>query len=64
MNTIISHSDLLRRAIAYIAEVRSEHPEKPWSVLIDEAAMRFNLSPLDTEALLRILAEENPSDSH
>jgi hypothetical protein len=44
--------------VQYIGEMREESPGKPLSGLIDDAAMRFNLSPLDAEALLRLFASE------
>ena len=65
--TIMPSSELLRRAVVYIDEERRENPEKSLSQVIDEAGMRFNLSPLDSEALFRLFSSgqtgdtENPS---
>lgn len=59
MPTIMPHSELLRRAVVYVDESLKEHPEKPLYMHIDNAAMRFNLSPLDTEALSRLF-EKTP----
>ncbi len=51
---LIPKNELVRRATAYIVEERAAHPEKALSTLLDEAGMRFNLTPLDTAALERI----------
>ena len=56
--SLISRNELVRRAAAYIAEERAAHPEKALAVLLDEAGMRFNLTPLDAAALERIFQEE------
>lgn len=55
---LVSRNELVRRAAAYIAEERAAHPEKSLSTLLDEAGMRFNLTPLDAAALERIFQEE------
>lgn len=57
MPTIISQSDLVRRAAAFIAEERREHPQRPLDAILDEAGMRFNLTPLDSESLRRLFEE-------
>ena len=59
MPTIIPQSDLVRKAAEYIAEERARNPQKSLSTLLDEAGMRFNLTPLDSAALERIFIEEN-----
>lgn len=56
MPTILSSSELLRRAVVHIDEELRNNPEKRLDTLIDEASMRFNLSPLDSEALLRLFS--------
>ncbi len=63
MPTLMPSSELLRRAVVFIDETRREHPEKKFADILDEAAMRFNLSPLDCEALARILDGEKPKNS-
>jgi hypothetical protein len=59
--SILSHSDLLRRAVAYVNDSRKDHPEKNLADIIDEAAMLHNLSPLDGEALQRLFTAEEAS---
>ena len=55
---LIPKNELVRRATAYIVEERAAHPEKALSTLLDEAGMRFNLTPLDTAALECIFQEK------
>lgn len=55
MSTIVSQSELQRRALDWISSGLKEG--KPLRSLIDEAAMRFNLGPLDVEFLDRFYKE-------
>ena len=45
--TLIEHGELVRRALEYVQEERCRRPDAPLSSLLDEAGMRFNLTPLD-----------------
>ena len=54
MSTIMPQSELLRRAVSFINDTQKDEPTKKLTDIIDDASMRFNLSPLDTEALQRI----------
>ncbi|MDR3358908.1 MAG: hypothetical protein LBN96_08710 [Desulfovibrio sp.] len=54
MPTIMPQSELVRKSLAYITEQRALNPDKPVDRLLDEAGMRFNLTPLDTAALERL----------
>ena len=58
MATILPHSELLRRAVSYVNDTRTDSPERKLASIIDEAAMRFNLSPLDGEALQRLFSSD------
>ena len=60
MAAIIPHSELLRRAVSYVNDTRQDSPDKPLAEILDEASMRFNLSPLDGEALQRLFSSETP----
>ena len=70
MTTIMPHSELLRRAAAFVAERFAEEcpdcaatqgrlPEKALMAILDEAGMRFNLSPSETRALHDLFHKEN-----
>lgn len=54
MATIMPQSELLRRAVSYVNDTQKEEPSKKITDIVDDAAMRFNLSPLDSDALLRL----------
>ena len=54
MPTIIHHSELVRRALIYLDEERQRRPEKQVTLLLDEAGMRFNLSPAEAADLERL----------
>ena len=58
MTTIMPQGELVRKAAAYLAEQRSLHTGKSLSALLDEAGMRFNLTPLDAAALERLFREK------
>lgn len=51
MPTIMPNSELVRRAIAFINDQLREHPQKDLHELMNEAGMRFNLSPRDAMEL-------------
>lgn len=57
MPTIIHHSELVRRALVYLHEERGRRPEKPVAFLLDEAGMRFNLSPAEAADLERLFRD-------
>lgn len=57
MTTIVPQSELTRKAIAWICEEK-EGGEKTLAVLIEEAAVRFNLGPKDVEFMTRFFREQ------
>lgn len=59
MATVIHQSELLRRALAWLDEQRLERPGKSMAELMDEAGMRFNLSPVDASNLHRLVTRES-----
>ncbi len=70
MTTIVPHSELVRRAAAFVAERFAEKcpgyaatgnrpPEKVLLAILDEAGMRFNLSPAETTALYRLFNDQD-----
>ncbi len=58
MTTVISPCELTRKAIKWISEQRTETGKSVES-LLEEAAMRFNLSPKDMEFMERFYAENS-----
>jgi hypothetical protein len=49
---ILPEGDGIRRALKWLAERRLEDAKAPRAGLIDEAALRFDLTPVEVEFLL------------
>lgn len=58
MTTIMPQSELTRKAVAWISDMREASPEKSLLMLIEEAAMRFNLGPKDVDWLQRFFMDK------
>ena len=58
MSGIVSQGELIRRAAAFVAEERKDKPDRSLSSILDEAGMRFNLTPLDSQALERLFSTD------
>lgn len=56
-------NELVRRAFEWIMSERSLNPSKTLRALLDEAGMRFNLTPMDDQALSRLLDDDQPGHS-
>lgn len=56
--TIQPDGENIRKAIKWISEMRQDEPQKATRELIDEACVKFDLSPLDAGHLLRYLNSE------
>jgi len=52
--------DGIKKALRWLGERRLEAPGATRSALIDEAAMRFDLTPLEVEWLLANWREDQP----
>ncbi len=58
MTTVQPEGEDIRRAVKWICEERTYNPQKKLSESIDEACLKFDLSPMDAEFLTRTLMEE------
>lgn len=58
MPTLIFRSEVARKAFSYISEKRRENPQMSLHALLDDAGMRFNLTPADCSYLERLLQEQ------
>ena len=73
MATLVPQSELLRRAIAHVSEVRGEGQEAAPArspkadpalrALLEDACVRFNLSPLESEFLVKFFLEPSPGEA-
>lgn len=61
MTTVVSQSELTKRAINWISE-QFQETGTPWNKLMEQAAMRFNLSPKDVTFLERFFRENEAYD--
>ena len=57
MATVQPPSEDLRKAVKWISEERKYNPGQKNSALIEEACLKFDLSPMDAEYLLNLLKE-------
>ena len=48
----------LRKAVKWVSDERKFDPKIELKVLIEKACMKFDLSPMDTDFLLRTLLKE------
>jgi hypothetical protein len=56
--SILPEGEQLRRAVRWISEMREERQDTSLSKLINEACVKFDLSPADTDFLVRFFAVE------
>lgn len=59
MTTLAPQGEALKKAIQWISEKRKADPQINLVKLVDEAAFQFDLSPRDSEFLLRFVRPEN-----
>jgi len=50
--------EALRKAVKWVSEERKYNKEKKLKALIEEACLKFNLSPMDADFLVRTLLKE------
>lgn len=54
------HSESLQRALRWISDRRRDDPAAKLAKLIDEAALQFDLTPMDADFLWRELTSPIP----
>ncbi len=59
MTNIHPQGEALKKAIQWISEKRKGDPETNPAKWVDQAAFQFDLSPKDSEFLLRFVRKEN-----
>ncbi|MCP4020554.1 MAG: hypothetical protein GY729_01820 [Desulfobacteraceae bacterium] len=55
MSTVQPEGEQLRKAVKWISEKRKENPDENLVKLVDEASFQFDLSPKDSQFLLRFV---------
>ncbi len=59
MSTIKPQGEKLKNAVQWISEKRKENADINLSHLVDQASFQFDLSPKDSEFLLRFVKDDN-----
>jgi hypothetical protein len=59
MSTVQPQGEALKKAIQWISEQRRKHPDVSVVKLADDAALQFDLSPRDSEFLLRFVKKDS-----
>jgi hypothetical protein len=61
MSTIMPEGAALRKAVHWISKMREEGGKTSLAALIEQASIRFNLSPKDGDFLNRFFREQQTS---
>ncbi|MCA1787003.1 MAG: hypothetical protein LC657_13600 [Desulfobacteraceae bacterium] len=59
MSNVQQQGEALKKAIQWVSDERRKLPDTPAVKLANDAALRFDLSPKDSDFLLRFVKEEN-----
>ena len=59
MTTIQPDGEMIRKAVKWISEERQTDPSKKHQQMIEAAALRFNLSPMEVEYLSNFFKTDN-----
>jgi hypothetical protein len=57
--SIMPQGEDLRKAVKWISDMRQTEPQASAQKLVDEACLKFNLSPIDAEYLGRWVKEND-----
>ena len=60
MATIMPEGEAIRSAVKWISAKLEEQPGRKLGELIQQAALNYDLSPMDTDFLLRFFMENPP----
>ncbi len=60
MAQVMPQGEQIRRAVKWISEALEANPEQSRAKLIQEAALQFDLSPLDVEFLTNFFRKKKP----
>jgi hypothetical protein len=60
MSTVMPQGEEIRKAVKWISDMRSDKPAADPRKLLDEACLKFNLSPLEAEYLAKWVKELDP----
>lgn len=61
--SILPEGEQLRKAIKWVSDKRLDNPEAGLPGLVQEACLKFDLSPKDTDVLLNFFLEKDSEGS-
>jgi hypothetical protein len=64
MTNIMPEGDAIRNAVKWISAAHQEQPAPPIRDLIQQAILRFDLSPLESEFLARFYQKSDEGSAH
>ncbi len=56
MTTIMPEGEIIRKAVSWVTEQRQDQPDKNPQKIAEEAILKFDLSPLESEFLCKFVA--------
>lgn len=62
MPTVMPEGGAVRKAVQWVSKMREEGAKASLAILIEQASVRFNLSPKDCEFLNRFFSEQQASE--
>jgi hypothetical protein len=62
MSTILPEGETLRRAVKWVSENLKDDPDQPVQRLVNDAILRFDISPKDSEFLTRFFSHKDGSE--
>ncbi|MCD4719002.1 MAG: hypothetical protein K8S13_03970 [Desulfobacula sp.] len=63
MSTLQPQGDKLRKAVKWVSEKRKQTPDINLTKLVDDAGFQFDLSPKDSQFLLRFVKNDDHQNS-
>jgi hypothetical protein len=63
MPTVMPEGGAVRKAVQWVSKTREEGAKAPLAALIEQASIRFNLSPKDCDFLNRFFSAQQASES-
>ena len=63
MTSVMPEGGAVRKAIQWVSKMREEGVKESLAILVEQASVRFNLSPKDGEFLNRFFTEQQAAES-
>ena len=63
MTSVMPEGGAVRKAIQWVSKMREEGTKGSLAILVEQASVRFNLSPKDSEFLTRFFNERQAAES-